>query len=306
MKILVLGATGYLGSAVAQHFADAGHTVVALARPSVDVPMAQSIAEVRYGDLADAASLTDTVSRDVDAVVNLATPTGDEATDRAATEALLAPLRGTGRAFIYVSGTWVLGRTVTAATEQSRPDPIAIVGYRTAIEQQVLAAAHEGVRAVVVRPGVVHGHGGGILALLVDLARREGLGVTVGDGSAAWPMVHLDDLARLFLLVLEAPPGMLVHAVTEPTVPVTSLAAAAARAAGVTQAVRHWPTSQAGAVLGPDFAEALAIEQTVSGQLARDLLGWDPRELEAVDDLASGSYSTAPTLVDATIGSVGP
>ena len=179
-------------------------------------------------------------------MVNLATPTGDEATDRAATEALLAPLRGTGRAFIYVSGTWVLGRTVTAATEQSRPDPIAIVGYRPAIERQVLAAAHEGVRGVVVRPGVVHGHGGGIPALLVDLARREGLGITVGDGSAAWPMVHLDDLARLFLLALEAPPGMLVHAVTEPTVPVTALAAAAARAAGVTKAVRHWPTSEAG------------------------------------------------------------
>ena len=305
MKILLPGATGYLGSVVARHLADAGHTVVALARPSGAVPMADSIAEVRYGDLADAASLTDTVSRDVDAVVNLATPTGDEATDRAATEALLAPLRGTGRAFIYVSGTWVLGRTVTAATEQSRPDPIAIVGYRPAIERQVLAAAHEGVRGVVVRPGVVHGHGGGIPALLVDLARQEGLGITVGDGSAAWPMVHVDDLARLFLLALEAPPGMLVHAVTEPRVPVTSLAAAAARAAGVTKAVRHWPTSEAAAVLGPAFAEALAIEQTVSGQLARELLGWEPRELEAVNDLAHGSYSPAQTLVEATAGSVG-
>ena len=306
MKILLIGATGYLGSVVARHLAEAGHTVVALARPRGAVPMAESIAEVRYGDLADAASLADTVSLDVDAVVNLATPTGDEATDRAATEALLAPLRGTGRAFVYVSGTWVLGRTVTAATEQSRPDPIAIVGYRTAIEQQVLAAAHDGVRGVVVRPGVVHGHGGGILALLVDLARREGLGVTVGDGSAAWPMVHLDDLARLFLLALGAPPGTLVHAVTEPSVPVTALAAAAAGSAGVTKAVRHWPTTEAGAVLGPDFAEALALEQTVSGQLARELLGWEPRELGAVNDLAYGSYSPAQTLAEATSGSVGP
>lgn len=302
MKILLLGATGYLGSTVARHLAGAGHTVVALVRAGGALTPGTAVAEVRYGDLTDPTTLTAAVSGDIDAVLDVAAPTGDEATDLAATEALLAPLRGTGRSLLYVSGTWVLGNTVAAATEDSPPDPIAIVGYRPEIERQVLAAAHDRVRSVVIRPGVVHGHGGGIPALLVDLASQEGTGTTIGDGSARWPMVHVDDLARLVLLALEAPAGTLVHAVAEPTVPVTALAAAAARTAGVTEEVRHWPTSRAAAVLGPAFAEALAIEQTVSGSLARDLLGWEPRELDAVADLASGSYSP----VEATAGSVGP
>lgn len=306
MKILLLGATGYLGSAVAHHLADTGHSVAALVRPGGTVPTTADVAEVRHGDLKDPDSLTAAVSRDIDAVVHLATPSGDQATDRAAAQALLAPLRGTGRAFLYGSGTWVLGHTTRAATEDSPVHPIAVVADRPAIEQQVLAAGRDGVRGVVIRPGVVHGHGGGIPALLVDLARQRGIGTTVGNGRARWPMVHVDDLARLFLLALEAPTGTLVHAVAEPSVPVTALAAAAARAAGVRQLVRHWPTSQAAALLGPAFAEALAIEQTVSGERAKQQFGWEPRELQAVDDLASGSYSSARAMAEAMSGSIRP
>ncbi|NUW43386.1 NAD-dependent epimerase/dehydratase family protein [Nonomuraea rhodomycinica] len=290
MRILIVGARGYLGSAVAERLSAAGHQVVELVRPGGAHP--EGPYERRVGDLTDPGSLTAAVTPDIDAVINLATPTGDADADAAAVAALTGPLRGTGRAFVYTSGVWVLGATGSATAHEDSPtDPIAIVGYRPGIERQVLAAAEDGVRATVVRPGIVYGRGGGIPALLVGLARRHGAPAVVADPAVRWPMVHVDDLAELFAKVVEqAPAGTLWHGVSQPAVPVRELAAAAGQAAGVAGEPRVWPLEQARAELGELFADALALDQSVSGQAARDRLGWEPRHPEAVADLRDGSY----------------
>ncbi|KUJ65019.1 hypothetical protein ACZ90_52715 [Streptomyces albus subsp. albus] len=290
MKVLLIGANGYIGSAVAAHLADAGHQVVALTRtPGRDTGRPY---EERVGDLTDPGSLTQAVTPDIDAVVNLATPTGDRDVDAAAIDALTAPLRGTGRAFVYTSGVWVLGATGAEPVGEDAPtDPLPIVGYRPEIERQVLATAEDGVRASVVRPGIVHGAGGGIPALLVNLALGHGEPKFVGEEGTRWPMVHVDDLAELFRLAAErAEGGTVWHGVTEPAVAVRELAAAAGSAAGTTAPPAGWPLEEARAALGADFADALALDQAVSGQAARDKLGWQPRQAGAVDDLRTGSY----------------
>jgi uncharacterized protein (TIGR02246 family) len=300
MKILLLGATGYVGSAVADHLIQHGHTVVELTRGAGD----GSGRERRIADLADPDSLTRTVTPDIDAVVHAATPTGDAATDAAAVEALLAPLRGTGRGFVYTSGVWVLGATGPAPVgEDAVANPIPIVGYRPEIERQVRTAADDDVRATVIRPGIVHGRGRGIPALLVDLARKHGtpVFVTPGDQDGGepvhWPMVHVDDLAELYAAVLErAGSGTVWHGVTEPAVPVRDLAHAAGRAAGVLAAPRAWPVSEAREVLGEAFADALALDQRVTGDAAVEQLGWRPRRAGAVAELTTGSYRTYEVL----------
>ena len=44
--------------------------------------------------------------------------------------------------------------------------------------------------------------------MLVNAARESGAAWYVGDGGNHWPMVHVDDLAALFVLALEqAQPG---------------------------------------------------------------------------------------------------
>ncbi|GLH96311.1 NAD-dependent epimerase/dehydratase family protein [Phytohabitans aurantiacus] len=288
MKVLVLGATGYVGAAVADHLADAGHEVVELSRTArPERPRQQRIA-----DLADPRALTAAVTADIDAVVHAATPTGDAGTDAAAVDALTAPLRGTGRPFLYTSGIWVLGPTGSDPVDETTPtNPIPIVGYRPAIERQALAAHEHGVRSIVIRPGIVHGRGGGIPALLVDLARQHGAPRYVGDKQVRWPAVHVDDLADLFVLALErAPGGSIWHGVAEPAVSVVDLAAAAGSAAGLTASPQAWPVEQASAALGAPFAAALALSQHISGDLARDKLAWKPDRVDAVTDLRAGSY----------------
>ncbi|MFB4317825.1 NAD-dependent epimerase/dehydratase family protein [Actinomadura sp. 21ATH] len=290
MRILIVGARGYVGSAVAERLSAKGHEVVELVRPGGDRP--EGPYERRLGDLTDPGSLTAAVTPDIDAVIDLATPTGDAATDAAAIAALTNPLGGTGRAFVYTSGVWVLGATGAAAAHEDMPtNPIPIVGYRPGIERQVLATAQDGVRATVIRPGIVHGRGGGIPALLVDLARKHGAPRIVADPAVRWPMVHIDDLADLFATVAEqAPAGTLWHGVTQQAVPVRELTIAAGQAAGVLGEPQVWPLDQAREQLGTLFADALALDQSVSGQRARDRLGWQPRHPDAVTDLREGSY----------------
>ncbi|GIG63020.1 hypothetical protein Lfu02_73920 [Longispora fulva] len=289
MNVLVLGATGYIGSAVVRRLTREGHQIVALVKKSSAVVDAA----IRVGDLTDPDSLRAAVTDDIDAVLHLATPTGQEEVDAAAVDALLDRLRGTGRPFVYTSGVWVLGVTGDrVADESTATDPLDIVGYRPRIEQRVLAAAAAGVRAVVLRPGIVYGHGGGIPAMMVDWAREHGQGRYVGTAGTRWPMVHVDDLAALFVLALgKATPGSVLHGIATPAVPTAALAAAADVAAGGTGRAEPWPVEQATDVFGGPFARALAADQTVSADRTATDLGWQPRERYVTSDLVAGSYA---------------
>ncbi|MEU8773391.1 SgcJ/EcaC family oxidoreductase [Streptomyces sp. NPDC048606] len=297
MKVLLTGATGYIGSAVTDHLTAAGHQVVAVTRtavaPGAEHRPGRSWHSQVIGDTADPASLAGAVTPEVDAVIHLAPPSGEADVDAAVIETLAAPLRGTGRPFVYTSGVWVLGATGEAqeVTEEAPTNPIGIVGYRPAIERQVLAEAAEGVRAVVIRPGIVHGRGGGIPALLVERAREHQPPQYYGKEDVRWPMVHVDDLAELFVAAVErAEAGTVWHGVSESAVPVRDLARAAGRAAGVLAAPHTVSAEQTAEVYGPLFAEALALDQSVSGAAARTVLGWRPSRPGAVSELVSGSY----------------
>ncbi|MFI6449734.1 NAD-dependent epimerase/dehydratase family protein [Kitasatospora sp. NPDC050543] len=287
MKILVLGSTGYIGSAVVRRLEAEGHQVVHLAKDAGRLPAG---ATALIGDLADPASLRAAVTDDIDAVVNLATPTGDEAVDAAAVDALAERLRGTGRAFLYTSGVWVLGATGDASLDEDAPtNAIAMVDYRPRIEQRVLAAAGDDLRAVVVRPGIVYGHGGGIPGLMTGWAREQGTGRYVGSAATRWPMVHVDDLAELFVLaVTKAHAGSVLHGVAHEAVPVAALAAAADIAAGGTGRAEPWPVDQAAEAVGGPFTEALGLNQVVSGQRTAAELGWRPSRPYVLTELAGG------------------
>lgn len=101
MKILIIGASGYIGSHVAAVFADAGHDVSALHR-SEGAPLPARYRRIA-GDLANPASLT-TVAAGYDRVIHAGAPI-DDGTDRAGAEALLA----SGSPLLYTTGAAVLG-----------------------------------------------------------------------------------------------------------------------------------------------------------------------------------------------------
>ncbi|GAA4941337.1 NAD-dependent epimerase/dehydratase family protein [Actinoplanes utahensis] len=292
MNVLVLGATGYIGSTVVAKLATAGHRVTAVSRsaPATDLP---GVTPVR-GDLLDPDAVAALVTGDIDAVVHTAAPQGEA--DLPVVGALTRALAGSGRPLVWTSGVWVLGETGDGPADETSPAaPIAIVAARPAAESLVLAAADQGVRAVVLRPGVVHGGGAGIPAMLAGWARELGHGRWVGGPAASprWPLVHVDDLADLYVLaVTGAASGSILHGVAEPGVHTEDLAIAAARGAGAAPVAHAWPEAEAAAELGAPFAEALVLDQVVGAE--RSLaLGWKPSGPTAAEDLATGSYVTA-------------
>ncbi|MGW5261387.1 NAD-dependent epimerase/dehydratase family protein [Microbispora sp. NPDC004025] len=278
MKVLLLGATGYIGSVLAERLAEHGHEVVALVRPKARDTAVPG--EVRHGDIHEPETLRAAVTPDIDVVVHAANPVGDEAVDVAAIEALA----GGGARLVYTSGVWVLGATTEAAGEDAPLNPITLSGYRPRVEGLVRDAG-----GVVVRPGIVYGRGGGIPGLLASPDGEDGRYVHAGGPVPTWPTVHVDDLADLLVLAIEkAEPGSLFHAVTEEAVSVADVAAAAGR----TGKAVPWPVDEASQALGRPFAEGLALSQVVSGDLARKVLGWQPSRPGIVDDVRSGSYAS--------------
>jgi nucleoside-diphosphate-sugar epimerase len=283
MRVLVTGATGYIGSAVAEAVAAAGYEAHGLAHSGEAATELEARGfGVARGDLLRPQALTD-IARGFDAVIHAAHVGGPEAAavDGHATRALLRGLSGLGGAFVYTSGVWVLGGG--RSNEFSRTAAPALVGWRPALEAEVLATSD--VRGIVVRPGVVYGRGAGIPAML---ARGE-LPV-VGDGEQRWPLVHVDALAELYVRGLAAPAGSILHGVTA-TLALRDLALLAA--AATYTPVPRISLQEARARLG-DFADALALDQQVSARITRELVGWQSSPPSPVEEFLAGSYARTP------------
>jgi nucleoside-diphosphate-sugar epimerase len=280
MDVLLTGATGYIGSAVADALQVAGHQVIGLARsvPAANRLEALGIRSYR-GDLAQPESIAQ-AARDAGGVIHTASTGNADAPeiDRRAVEAILTALEGTQKPFVYTSGVWVLGNTGDQVADEESPlAPTPLAAWRTAVEEQVLTAAQRGVRSVVIRPAIVYGRGGGLVAMLVRSAREHGAARYIGTGENRWPLVHVDDLANLYRLALErGPAGSLFIAASGPAIRLREIAEAASLAAGVGGRTQAWPIEEARQELGP-LADALALDQQVTGAKATRVLGWTPR-----------------------------
>jgi nucleoside-diphosphate-sugar epimerase len=233
-------------------------------------------------------------------VISLAT-TYDPSIDGPAIDAILDALAGSNKPFIYTSGIWSHGDTGgKVVDETSPPQPAALVAWRQAVEDRVLAGSQRGIRSVVIRPAIVYGRGGGIPAGFVESARTEGAARFVGTGKNRWPLVHVDDLADLYLLALEkAPPGTLLLGVSGPSRSVSDIAAAASRGAGAGGRTAATPLDEARKQMGA-YADALTLDQQASGKRAQETLGWRPHQPDILEEIERGSYAQAkPTSAHA-------
>jgi nucleoside-diphosphate-sugar epimerase len=287
MQVFLTGATGYIGSAVAEALTKAGYAVVGLARSDDQARLlaAKGLGAHR-GDLRDPASLAEG-ARHADAVVHTALSAATDAgeVDRAAVEAIVAALSQFNRPFIYTSGCWVVGNTGDKVADEDTPvAPTPLVAWRPANERLVLDAARHGVQGIVLRPAMVYGRGGGLVTGFVQSAREHGAARVIGNGENRWTFVHLDDLADLYVRALQAAAGTLLFAAHGAAVRVREVAEAASRAAGAEGKVETVPIEEARKTMG-SFADALALDQQISGERAQRVLGWRPEGRSVLEEL---------------------
>jgi nucleoside-diphosphate-sugar epimerase len=289
MKVFVTGGTGYIGSAVAMRLKKAGHDVSALVR-SKDKGAALQAAGIKLvaGDLGNPAGYA-AAAYGAQAFVHVAQDHGPAMVDldRKAITTARELLRGSvGGTFIYTSGIWVVGDTGDEVADEKRPPkPVGAVAWRPAHEQLSLEMAKDGIRAVVVRPGIVYGgNGGGIPAMLFGTAAKHGAAQIVGEGNNHWPLVHRGDLAELYVRLVErAPAGSIFHATDASNYTLRQIAEACSRAAGKRE-VTVLPLEKARAQMGP-VADAFALDQRVSSEKARTELDWRPRHEDFVAEV---------------------
>jgi nucleoside-diphosphate-sugar epimerase len=286
MRIFLTGATGYIGGTVLDALVRGGHVVTALVRDNEKAArVASRGGQPIIGNLGDPESYRAGVDAQ-DGYVHTAFDTASgrgPAVDRIALETIMAaakrPRTGTSTAshprfVIYTSGVWVLGRTPEPAMEDAPLNPISLVSWRPDHEEFVRAAGSDGLRTIVVRPGVVYGGSGGIVGDLFKSA-TNGLVRVVGDGNNHWPLVYDRDLADLYArLAGRDDAAGVYHANDEGDERVNDIVSAIAPYVSVRPDVRHVPIEEARAKMG-SYAEALSLDQLIRSPRAK-ALGWTP------------------------------
>jgi nucleoside-diphosphate-sugar epimerase len=281
MRVFLTGATGYIGHAVAKELRQAGHEVTGLVRSPEKAGALEEIgAKAVVGDIKDPGSYREAAAGG-EALVHTAmeySEKGVEA-DRTAIETLLEAARANEgvRQVVFTSGIWVLGQTDSEGPvfEDAPTDhPAALVAWRVKHEKKVLEAANERLATAVIRPGMVYGHKGGLIASYFDSAEKEGAARYIGHGFNRVPFIHVDDLARFYRAVIEHRGRGVFHAVDGGAVQLGDAARAASEAAGKGGATRSVPLEEARAKMGP-IVDCLVLDQFI--QSSRNLeITWTP------------------------------
>jgi nucleoside-diphosphate-sugar epimerase len=287
MPVFVTGGTGYIGASVVRELRKRTHAVRALARSDAAEQKLRALgAEPVRGEMRDLDVLRAEAAQ-ADAVVHCAVEYSGEgvAVERAALEALIDALRP-GRALVYTSGCWVYGTRGDAQVAEDAPlVPLELVAWRAAHEELVLSQDGR-LRAIVIRPGIVYGDGGGIPGGLVTDAAKGQLRI-VGDGANRWPTVRHDALAELYGSVVDTRTAHGVYNATRgAAVPYLEIAHAASRAAGGDGRIAHLTLDDARAQLGP-YADALACDLQIDSSKATRELGWEPHRPTLLEELSN-------------------
>jgi nucleoside-diphosphate-sugar epimerase len=292
MRVFLTGATGYVATAITAELQQARHTVLGLARTDEGAAaLAARGVEPHRGELADHASLIAGAAA-CDGVIHCAFIhdfsrfVENAEIERAAVEAMLASLEGSGKPFIATSGVAMLAQG-RPATEQDRAAPFG----RGATEGLVLGAAAKGVRTGVVRlPPSTHGQGDrGFMPHLIDIAREKGAAAYVGEGANRWAGGRRADAAVLYRLALEkGEAGAVYHAIGDEGVPTRDIAAAIGRLVGVPVASKSAEEAQDHfGWIGMFFA----MEMAASSAWTQAALGWRPTPPGLLADIEGPNYA---------------
>jgi uncharacterized protein len=207
MRVVVTGASGFLGRAIVAALMARNDEVVALSRSPK--PRWRAFDPLGPPDPAPFES--------ADGVIHLA---GETITGRWTSEkkkkiydsrvigtrtvvASIAACKQRPRVLVSASGAGYYGdRGDTPLDESAPPGKDFLADVCVAWEREAAAAQQHGVRVAMLRQGLVLGPKGGALEAMLP-PFRAGLGGPLGSGKQWWPWIHLDDDIALMLFALD-------------------------------------------------------------------------------------------------------
>ena len=281
MKVLVTGASGFLGRVVCEQLMGRGHDVSALVRrPGSEPPGCTAVA----GDITSPEGLSAALEQGAPScVIHLA---AEIASQRDADRVALVNVKGTlnlidacaaagGPRFVLAS-TVVTGDAHGEVLDEQSELPVETAYGRSKQAAEKLVSS-SGLPYAIVRPSHVYGPGGWFVEEFVTRLRQPGRFAVVGRGDNWWDVVHVDDVAAAFVLAAEDDrPSGTYHVVDNEPVKYYDFVALAASALGVgkPRSVPVWLASRVG---GRDPVRAVVRSARSSNALVKDTLGWEPR-----------------------------
>lgn len=222
-KVLVIGGAGYVGAVLIPKLLDAGHDVrvLDLFMFGDDVLPSHPKLEQVKGDMRDL-GLLEHVNEGVDAVIQLACISNDpsfeldpdlsKSINFDAIEPTVAAAKAAGATrFVYASTSSVYG--VSDAPEVTEDHPLIPLTdynkYKGLSEPHVLKHNDDDFTVVVIRPATVCGYSPRLrLDLTVNILTAKAISskeVTVFGGTQKRPNIHVEDIAELYVALLDMP-----------------------------------------------------------------------------------------------------
>jgi nucleoside-diphosphate-sugar epimerase len=281
VKVLVTGASGFLGHAVCAELRERVHEVSALVRrPGSEPPGTTPVA----GDLVDADALGRVVEGvRPDCVIHLAAEIASQRDERRIHE---VNVEGTGRLlhactatdgprFVFTS-TVVTGDARGAELDEESTLPVETAYGRSKQEGERLVR-ESGLSSVILRPSHVYGPGGWYEEEFVKRLRQPGRFAVIGSGENWWDVVRVEDVASAAVDAAEsAPPGATYHVVDDEPIRYYDFVALTAQALGVGPP-RRVPAWLARLAAGADPVRAVVRSARSRNSRIKSELGWKPR-----------------------------
>src|SRR5689334_10251485 len=284
MRVLVTGASGFVGRATCSELKERGHEVVSLVRRAGSEPAGT---EAVQGDIAegDERALNEPVAEArPDAIIHLAAEIASQrnqrkilATNVDGTRRLVAAAKacGTSPKLVFCS-TVVTGDARGELLEPDKPLPVT-TPYGRSKQEGEHAIAASGLPHAIVRPSHVYGPGGWYADEFVGRLRQPGRFAVIGRGDNWWDVVRVEDVASALVAAAErAPDGAIYHAADDEPIRFYDFIALTANALGVGPP-RRIPAALARLAAGRHAVTAVTRSARSSNARLKQELGWQPR-----------------------------
>jgi nucleoside-diphosphate-sugar epimerase len=301
MRVLVTGATGFVGRATCAELLARGHEVAALVRrPGSEPDGTDGIA----GDIAAEGKGLDRALEEAaaDAVIHLAAEIASQrsvakidATNVEGTRRLVEAASASGREpKVVFCSTVVTGEANGELLEPDKPLPVETPYGRSKQEGERIVAG-SGLPHAIVRPSHVYGSGGWYEEEFVKRLRQPGRFAVIGRGDNWWDVIRVEDVATALVGAAEhSGSGGVYHAADDEPIRFYDFIALTAKALGVGPP-RRVPAALARLAAGRHAVTAVTRSARSSNARLKAELGWEPRFPSAtvgVPDAVAGLAKT--------------
>ena len=218
MKVLVTGATGFVGRRLCEVLNQRGHAVAALSRNGFTAKQKLPLIDQAFSWQPSSEPAPAEAFEGVDGVIHLL---GESVQGRwnASKKAAIRDSRiiGTRNLVAGIAGLESRPKVLVSASaigyygergdeelsEESAPGDDFLAGVTREWESEATAAERLGVRVALPRVSVVLAPGGGALGAML-LPFKLGAGGPLGSGQQWWSWIHRDDLVEMMIKLLES------------------------------------------------------------------------------------------------------